>query len=315
MNPLTLPPEKREKVLVAIAGILFAVMILPILYYLFWGDTAKMRLQRNRLRTEVEKLENDTANAVNLKKRIDKLTAISLPSGDYVAQSFYQNWLYDQASASELREIKIDQGSISPMKDYYKKYTNTLHCRGSLEQFAKFLELFQRVDHLHLVRKIAVRPLKESREMDISVTVESIALRQAKAAKTSPMNEKSNTVASKSEKEMLRNIVDRAIFSSYVPPTQHHAETPSPKRASFDQSPYCYVTGIVEVNGKPQAWIDIRTESKKYFLSEGEMFRLDGVRCTIDKIDFDNQKVLVKAAGELFTIKVGRSFAEAPELQ
>ncbi len=65
---------------------------------------------------------------------------------------------------------------------------------------------------------------------------------------------------------------------------------------------------MVEVDDKPQVWIDIRTEGKKYKLFEGEMFRLGEVRCSVKKIEFD--RVQVEAAGGLYTIKVGNSFAE-----
>ncbi len=302
-------PEKREKFLLVVAGILLFLVIVPTVYVYFGAESAKLSAQRSKLRTDLEKLEKETQNADEINKRLEKLASISLPPNESVAQSVYRNWLLDQASASGLREIKIDQGAISPFKEFYKKYTISLHARASLEQLATFLGRFQRTDHLQLIRSVSIRPLKESREMDVSLKVEALALRQAKPATTLTMRDKSNALSMEAERKMLKTIVDRALFSTYVPPSAQpqHADAPPPK-VDFDQSPYCFVTAVVEVNDKPQVWVDLRTEAKKFKLYEGEMFRLDGVRCFVRKIDYD--KVEFEAAGGRYTIKVGKSFAE-----
>ena len=303
-------PEKREKVLLVVAGIILFFVIGPAAYYYYGADSAKLNAQRNKLLADLKKLEDDTKNAVEIKRRLEKLTTISLPSNDSVAQSAYQNWLLDQAKTSGLREIKTDQGSISPFKDYYKKFTLTLNGRASLEQLATFLERFQRTDHLQLIRSISIRPLKESRDMDVAIKVESLALKQAKAATTLAMNDRTDALSPDAQKAIRKTIVDRALFSAYVPPTppRNDSPLPPPPRNEFEHNPYCYVTAIVEVNGKPQVWVDVRTEAKKYRLYEGEMFRLDGIRCFIKKIEFD--RVVVEAGSELLTIKVGKAFAE-----
>ena len=309
-------PEKREKFLLVVAGLLLVFVIGPIVYGYYWTDMKKLRNQRAQLITSLEKLEKETQNAVEIKKRLEALTAISLPSNDSVAQSAYQNWLLDQARGGGLREIKIDQGSIAPYKDYYKKFTVTLHGRASLEQLATFLERFQRTDHLQLIRSISIRPLKESREMDVSIKVESIALRQAKPSTALAMRDNPNALGPETEKKMRKTITDRALFSAYVPPAPSRpaGPPPSPPPSGFAHSPYCFVEAIVEVDGKPQVWFNVRTEGKQYRLYEGEMFRLDGVRCIVKKIEFDRvvieARVKADVAGDLYTIKAGKAFAE-----
>ena len=304
-------PEKREKLLLVVAGFLLFVVIIPLAYTYYWQDTKKLRNQRTQLTTELKKLTDETKNAAEIKSRLEKLTAISLPSNNDVAQSAYQNWLLAQAKDSGLREVKIDQGSVSPFKDFYKKYTMTLNGKASLPQLATFLERFQRTDHLQLIRSVSIRPLKESQEMDVSIKVESLALKQAKAATTLTMNDKSDALPKETAKTMGQTIINRALFSAYVPPRPPGSGDlpPPPKPPSFEHAPYCYVTAVVEVDGKLQAWFDVRTEAKKYQLYEGQMFLLGGtLSCQVKKIDFD--RVVIEADRQLFTIKVGKAFTD-----
>jgi hypothetical protein len=109
---------------------------------------------------------------------------------------------------------------------------------------------------------------------------------------------------------MHKTITDRALFSTYVPPSPPRSPDPrpTPRPPGFQHNPYCFVTAVVEVDGKPQVWIDVRTEAKKYRLYEGEKFLLDGVDCFVKKIDYD--KVDFDVAGERYLVKVGKSFAE-----
>ena len=307
--------EKREKVLLIAAGLLLVFVIGPLAYGYYWQDMKRLQANRTRLIDNLKKLENDTQNAAEIKERLEKLTAISLPSNNDVAQSAYQNWLLGLAQTSGLREVKIDRGSAASVKDFYVRYTMTLNGRASLEQLATFLRRFQRTDHLQLIRTVSIRPLRESREMDVSIKVESLALRQAKPSMTLAMSEKADALPAETERRMLRTIVDRALFSAYIPPSPPRpADPPPPPQSEFAHSPYCFVEAIVEVNGKPQVWFNVRTEGKQYRLHEGEMFRLDGVRCIVRKIEFDRvvieARIQADVAGDLYTIKAGKAFAE-----
>jgi hypothetical protein len=181
-----------------------------------------------------------------------------------------------------------------------------------LDQIAEFLRRFHKADYLHLIRKVSPRPIKNSKEMDVSITIEALSLPQASSDRTLPDIETTQLTATDTDKTMLKQITDRALFSEYVPP-RVVVEQPSTERRTtpplpFDHSPYCYVTAVVEVNGKPQVWIEIRTEGKKYKLFEGEMFHLGEVRCYVKKIELG--KVQFEAVGSLYTIRTGKSFAE-----
>lgn len=301
-------PRKRERLLLVIAGALFLVIVIPVFYHLFGGEITKLRSRRNQLSGQLEKLESEVERQAEIRKRLTDLYSRSLPPGDLLAQSLYQNWLIDMATDVGIRDKRIDPGSIAPMKDQYKKYTFTLHGKGSLEQIAEFLRRFHKAGYLHLVRKVTPRPIRASNELEVSITVEALALPQAKPTRMLPRRSESEMAPTETEKTMLRDITQRNLFASYVPPRPAGEAPPPVKEDDFDQAPYCFVTAIVEVDGKFQVWVDLRTEGKRFKLHEGDMFRLGGVRCFVKKIEFD--RVQFEAAGGLYTVKIGQSFAE-----
>lgn len=300
-------PQKRERFLLIVGAVMFLVFVIVVFNFLFGGDVTKQRRLRNQLRADIEKLETDIQQKDMIKRRLTELTNQSLPPD---AQSVYQNWLLDTAYEAGLQERRVDTGSVSSMKDHYKKYTFTLHGRGTLEQISEFLRVFNKTEYLHLVRRVAPRSIKNSNEMDVSITVEALTLPKSRPSRSlrSMPNEKLSITDT--EKEMLKEITSRNLFAPYSPP---RPDGPKPETSSkqddFDHSPYCFViASIVDKEGKPQVWVNLRTEGKLYKLHEGDMFRLGGVRCFVRKIG--EKQVTFEAAGGFYTIKVGKSFAE-----
>ncbi len=305
-------PAKRERLILILGGIIFVAVVIPVFYQLFGKELSKSITNRNRLKTELEELESEVRDQNAIKRRLTELTTMSLPSNDGFAESLYQNWLVDLATDVGIVEKRVDRPSATQLRTQnrvqYRKYTFTLHGKGTLEQIAEFLRRFHKTRYLHLVRKVAPRPIKNSKEMDVSITVEALSLPQAPSSRALPAIEQDSIRITDGEQEMLKRIADRALFSVYSPPRPESPSRDPGRPNRFDHSPYCYITSVVEVDDKPQVWIDIRTEGKKYKLFEGEMFRLGEVRCSVKKIEFD--RVQVEAAGGLYTIKVGNSFAE-----
>lgn len=306
-------PEKREKFLLVVGAIVFVVVMLPILFQLFGSEVSKRRLERNRLKTEVAKLEEKVKDQKTIKRRLDDLTARSLPSNDNSAIALYQNWLMQLATDVGIEEKRVDRPSSTQIrtqnKNQYQRFTFTLHGRGNLEQISEFLRCFHNTNYLHLIRKVSPKPIKNSRDMEVSITVEALSLPQARSSRTLPSLEGNVLYITQTERDMRKNITDRALFSVYTPPRPEGTPAPAaPTPNRFDHSPYCFVTAVVEVDDKPQVWVDIRTEGKKHKLFEGDMFRLGTVRCYVKKIEFD--RVQFEAVGELYTIKIGNSFAE-----
>jgi len=112
------------------------------------------------------------------------------------------------------------------------------------------------------------------------------------------------------EKQMLTTITERKILWEYTPPPPPPPVDTVPPPPRFDHAPYCYVTAILESDGKPQCWINSRTKGEQYCLFEGESFRLGTVPSIVKKIEVKANRIQVAAAGSVFAVRVGKHFDE-----
>lgn len=85
-------------------------------------------------------------------------------------------------------------------------------------------------------------------------------------------------------------------------------ETVVVKKPSFDQAKYTYVTGIVEVNGRRQVWLTVRSEGKWLRLFEGETFEVGDFEGKIVKIHL--REVEIQAQDETRLVRYGESISE-----
>ncbi|MDR2762731.1 MAG: hypothetical protein LBB88_09040 [Planctomycetaceae bacterium] len=303
--------EKRERFLLIVAGIVIVCIVIPFCYNYFNSSISKMRLQKTKLEEEIKKLEIEVKDEKQIRERLTELGKKSLPPGE-LAKSQYQNWLTDTAGTALLRERKIDSGSEVIFKDYYKKYTFKLVCKGTLENVAEFLRRFHKTDYLHLIRKISPTPIKNSNLMDVVITIEAVSVTKAQTGQSLRIFDKDLLKITPEEQTSLNEIKTRKLFTAYSPPKPPAPPvTPPPslpRQPPFYQAPYCYVIAIVESEGRKQVWIDHRSTGKQYKLYEGNSFKLEGVDCIIEKIDYN--KIHVEAEKQKFIIKQGKSFAE-----
>ncbi len=87
------------------------------------------------------------------------------------------------------------------------------------------------------------------------------------------------------------------------PPPPVREETP-PQR-TFDEAKYTFVTGIVEVNGRRQVWLTVRTEGKWLRLFEGDTFQVGSLDGKIVRIHPRHVEIL--AGQSLVAVRFGQS--------
>jgi len=93
------------------------------------------------------------------------------------------------------------------------------------------------------------------------------------------------------------------------PPPQ---ETPPPRR-SFDEAKYTFVTGIVEINGRRQVWLTVRTDGKWLRLFEGETFQVGAFEGKILKIH--PRHVEIASQGTVVSVRYGQSISDGEEIE
>jgi len=308
-------PQKRERLLVIAAGVFLCGIVMYVLPNMF-SETTNLKNSRQKLIKDIEDLELHAQNKEEIQDRLTLFENQALASSGSKARDEYQNWLGDLARSVGIRNYGSPAPTPTTQKGAGTKYTFTVTGTGRLDQIAEFLRRFHRTDYLHLIQSVQPRPsTRFAGEFDVTIKIESLALPQVRTVNIPGLDEAITTVTDE-ETEMLSAIRDRAILSAYTPPRPPPPQsepTLPPPPIDFDDSFYCFVNAIVEVDGEPQCWIDYRTEGKRYYLFEGETFKLGEITCTIKKIEVKANRVQIAAFGGLYAVRLGKSLGQSDD--
>ncbi len=216
----------RERNLAIIVGTL-AVLLVG--WFLQQGISSRFRDRKNKI-TELEsKISRERLaamqSAIASRKRNEYETR-SLPSQASLARSQYQRWLLEK-----VQQAKIDTPLVSAVSSREEGGTMTRHQfnisgRARLSSVVQLLYEFHRVNTLHRISRLTIRPVKDSKDLDVQMTVEALALRTAPPDGKLP-TDVSPRLANRSIEEFLKPIEDRNLFGPANRPPQIASAYPS----------------------------------------------------------------------------------------
>ena len=271
---------KREKVLAIIVSVLatafVAYYILPILLH---GNSAG-RIERDRLAAEVHKKKNRIEQAEKAMTQIAECERRSLPSDRELAQSLYQNWLTQLVDRLKFRRSRVEPGGGRSNRDFYTSFSFTVRGQATLEELVQFLYAFYTAGHLHQVRHLTLKPLEDSRDLEVLMTIEALLLPGADR-RDKLTTETSTRLRNKTLADYQQEIAARRPFSPY---RALMAKKKIPPVASFDSSKYDFLTGVTSRDGRPEAWFVARITDQKFQLHEGDTIEIDAVKGKIARI-------------------------------
>lgn len=311
-------PQKRERLLVIFAGIVLCVIVMMVLPGQF-GELTRLNNEQEALRTKIDDLKRHDRIKGEVQERLSGLTSLTLASSGTsknMAESGYQDWLMGLASGAGLGNVRVQNQPAPGVKDIYTKVVFTLNGEGRLDQIAEFLRRFHRTDYLHMITSVTPTSVARNPNMfNIQFRIEVLSLARVDTVNV-PSADRATTAITDEERQMLATIRNRAILTEYIPPPPiidgPNVDTPIiPPPPPFDHTLYCLVYAIVKADGRPQCWIDSRTEGRKFYLFEGQSFVLGTVRATIRKIEVNAERIQVAAEGGIYTIRLGNSFSDA----
>jgi len=299
--------SKREKVLAGVVAALAAGLLLWLGFGLFSGPLDTLRTQIAVHTANLEKLQDQVLRAKKAQDQMTEWNRQALPSDVSRAGSLYQAWLLEAARKAGFRQTKVEPGEVRTRGDSCQQLPFTVRGQASLEEMVKFLYDFYSAGHLHQIRRLTLRPIEKSKDLDAVITVEALSLASADR-KDQLTQVPSKRLELANLDEYRKAIVERNIMSPprppVIPPPSKPAE-PEKVAEPFDASRFAYITGIVEVNGEPQVWVKARTTDDKYQLRRGEKFQMGPFSATIARID--PRSVEVEVDGRRHTIPLGSS--------
>lgn len=245
-----------------------------------------------RLRKDIDVRESDLKKARDTGKRLDLLKSQSLPANAEIARSLYQAWLIELANYVKLSNPTVDAGEPANRRGLYQVISFSIRGRGDLAQLIRLLYEFYNAGHLHLLRSLTLTPLKGSDQLDISLSGEALVLPDA-TRKDRLATGRVNRLAYE-KLDDYDVIVRRNLFGA---------------AGASDATDYTYLTAVNYVDGKPEAWFDVRTEGKLLKLRKGQRLEVGPFAATIASID--DTDILLEADGELWLLSVGENLAQA----
>jgi hypothetical protein len=188
MNP-------RERLLAIVVGVLAIGIAGYFVQSWVGGRFAERRAKIARLEGEIKSFKRQVAAG---QKAVQKLAAYeerSLPANPEIARTQYQNWLLDEVERAGLSEPEVAFGSLTQEKNLYDKQSFTVAAKGMLPQVVDLLHTFYSVDWLHRITRLTLVPVKDSKQLEVHLTVEALSLRRANIHELAPRPSRRLTLA------------------------------------------------------------------------------------------------------------------------
>lgn len=291
MNP-------RERVLAGIVGVCVGGFALWAGYQrLIEQPLANLASDRDKLITKVEGQERQVRLASREAARLAELEQRSLPADRQLARSLYQNWLVEAVNRVGFESPNVDSGAIATRKDLYDRLSFNVRGRGDLAQLSRFLYDFYRADFLHQVTRLTITPVAATSKLELSLAIEALVLPGA------PRRERLEERRS----QRLRH----ESLADYQPLVERNLFGDGGARL-FDPADFAFLTAIVDVDGQPEAWFNLRTTGELVKLKRGERLVVGDFSGTIEQID--ELDLILASDEERWLLALGESLTQATAL-
>ena len=177
---------QREKLLAAVVGLLFLVIGA---FYAVSRVSAAHSLRENKrlnLDAELRKQQRVVRFGRAAQSELDGYVERSLPADRPLAQSLYQNWLAARATQAGFSGVKVIPMSPRTHGDLYWQHGFMVSGTGDLKQLIQFLHEFYSVDYLHRIERLSAKPLKDTKTLDLHISVNALSMNKAENERLDP---------------------------------------------------------------------------------------------------------------------------------
>lgn len=262
-----------------------------------------------RLRKEIKQREDGLAKIRQASKLLDVWEQQSLPESAEVARSLYQAWLVELVEDVELSNPSVTSGEPTTRRGLYHSLSFSVRGRGTLEQLTRFLFAFYQTDLLHTVRSLTITPMQRSEQLDLSLSIEALALVGGSNAAAGRTQESlfeefrrrtwraSQRLASDDVDTYWTSIVRRNIFGMGGSP---------------DPTDSAYLTSINQIDGQPEVWFTLRATDELIKLRTGEQLQIGPLSLEIAEVL--GPDVVLRVEGERWLLSLGDRLTDAHAL-
>lgn len=202
----------REKLFLIIVGCVG--LLIGGLFVQSWisGQFKRRNDDIAKLKEEIRKFDRTANLGRAASRKIAQYEQRSLPSNVEVARTRYQDWLINEMELAGLIEPDVRFASAQGGdKDLFVKQSFVVLASGTLPQVVELLHSFYTLDWLHRITQLKLRPIKDSKYIEVGMTIETLSLKKASSTDKLEGRE-SDRLALKSQDAYYDAIVGRNIF-------------------------------------------------------------------------------------------------------
>lgn len=174
----------RERMLAYAVGGLLGLLLVWFLYGELAGAFAAKEARLQAVRDDLDKQQTIIRRGRLASGAIAQYEAQALPADATAARSLYQAWLWDWLQTAEMQQINVSPVSTIHRGDTYRRLTFKASGVGDLRQVVQLLWAFYSADHLHKIAGASLQPIKDSRDLEFSFTIEALSLPGSANAET-----------------------------------------------------------------------------------------------------------------------------------
>lgn len=304
---------KREKILATLVGLLVLFFGGGRLWTRYNTSLATKRAQllaaQERLGAAKLELARGEAAIMQLQEWQDR----SLPADREAAQMMYRVWLEEQLKASGLVvEEFLPLQRLAPAAGYSAiGYTMNVH--GNMQALTKFLHAFYRSELLQQITRMQLRPDTNPAQLKISLQTEALIL-PGTFNETLPTGTAERSVKPTAA-DYAQSIGGRNVFTVYRPPRPERpvtASRPAPPPPKFDDAKFAFFTGTIQVDGRYQAWIHVRTTNETLRLFAGDEVKVGQFDGKI--VSIEPRAIVVQSGEEKLRVNLGQNLRDGKPL-
>jgi hypothetical protein len=203
----------RERVLGLVVGLLLAAVVLYLINSWVSGQFRARRDAIAAVEGKIKQKEREVRQGIAAAKKVRLFEQRSLPPQPSVARSEYPTWLLQEAERVGLADPQVVNGPVvqsNKVRDFFVQQTFSLTGRAPLPKVVEMLGVIYSADYAHRIGKLSLRPVKDSKDLEITLAIEALSLRGAPLA-TKLHGRKSERLALPLE-DFVRVIGERNLF-------------------------------------------------------------------------------------------------------
>jgi hypothetical protein len=306
--------NKREKILGSAVGITGLLALLILAWQLGFAGSeslSDLNVRYKNLSAQVELKKGKLDKAQRASAKVNDWLRRSLPANAEVGRTLYLNWLRGLIVKSGFKETKTGVTNGQTRRGVFEEFRYTITAQATLQQLTHFLFDFYQVGYLHKISHLQITPDDKTKSLSLNIIVEALSLADADNRDQLPKVPGSR-LQKKNYTEYAKMIVDRNVFTAYAPPkpkTERPAEVQAAK-PKFDHLEFTKLTGIIESDGRPEAWIETKTTGELFKVHQGEEPTVASVKIKVLRIGI--REIELQIGDDKRTIGLGQNLLAKP---